>query len=441
MIAVDVCKLPETGGTLGLALAAMVLLVIGFAVARWVRASAGRVTIVAAVPLLIFGIGAATLQTSSTACVSSTVTTTVPSVTTTVPSVTTTIPSTTNLVLQIDTALLPLPSSDDDPSSSTSSTSTTTFPSTSSTIVGRSVTALDSVFVYEIGLFGDVDVQVDWGDGTNSTFNSTGMFAHTYAASGQYTITISGSLTGFGQAYDEESSEEIFPLAGAEFLKSVDSFGELGIESLSLAFYGSNNLESVPAEIPSTVTSLFGIFAFSTSFDQSLSSWDTSNVTDMSGMFDNASSFDQSLSSWDISNVIDMSYMFFGATSFNQSLSSWDTSNVTGMSYMFTGATSFDQSLGEWNVGFVLSMEGMLDNTALSVDNYDATLIGWENGPKQNDVILGASGLSFSNNAANAHYSLSSCSGSNWQINDAGNGDVIVLVPSSDGDQPIALAC
>ena len=208
MIAVDVCKLPETGGTLGLALAAMVLLVIGFAVARWVRASAGRVTIVAAVPLLIFGIGAATLQTSSTACVSSTVTTTVPSVTTTVPSVTTTIPSTTNLVLQIDTALLTLPSSDDDPSSSTSSTSTTTFPSTSSTIVGRSVTALDSVFVYEIGLFGDVDVQVDWGDGTNSTFNSTGMFAHTYAASGQYTITISGSLTGFGQAYDEESSEE-----------------------------------------------------------------------------------------------------------------------------------------------------------------------------------------------------------------------------------------
>ena len=461
MIAVDVCKLPATGGTFGLALAAVVFLAIGFVVARWVRASAGRVAVVAVVPLLLLGIGAATTRPSSTSCNSSTVTTTVPSVTTTVPSVTTTIPSTTNLVLQIDTALLPLPSSDDDPSSSTSSTSTTTVPSTSSTIVGRSVTALDSVFVYELGLFGDVDVQVDWGDGTNSTFKSTGKFAHTYAASGQYTITISGSLTGFGQAYDEESSEEIFPLAGAEFLKSVDSFGELGIESLSLAFYGSNNLESVPAEIPSTVTSLFGIFAFSTSFDQSLSSWDTSNVTDMSGMFDNASSFDQSLSSWDISNVIDMSYMFFGATSFNQSLSSWDTSNVTGMSYMFTGATSFDQSLsswdtgkvtgmsymfagatsfdqnlGEWNIGFVLSMEGMLDDSALSVGNYDATLIGWENGLKQNNVVLGATGLQFGSLGSIARESLNCLSG--WTF----TGDILFLEStSSDGDQIVTTAC
>ena len=47
MIAVDECKLPETGGTVGLALAALVLMVIGFAVARWVRASTGRVAIIA----------------------------------------------------------------------------------------------------------------------------------------------------------------------------------------------------------------------------------------------------------------------------------------------------------------------------------------------------------------------------------------------------------
>ena len=442
MIAVDVCKLPETGGTLGLALAALVLLVIGFAVARWVRASAGRLTIVAAVPLLVFGIGAATLHTSSTACVSSSVTTTIPSVTNSVPSVTTTVPSATtsvpsneSLILQIDTELPPPPTVPP-----TSSTSSTGVPSTSSTtIVGQSVTAMGSAVVYEIGLFGDVDVQVDWGDGTNSLYNGAGIFAHSYATSGTYTITITGSLSGFGQFYDKDAGVEIFPLVGAEFLKSVDSFGDLGIESLSLAFYGSNNLESVPAEIPSTVTSLFGIFAFSTSFDQSLSSWDTSNVTDMSGMFDNASSFDQSLSSWDTSNVIDMSYMFFGATSFDQSLSSWDTGKVTGMSYMFAGATSFDQNLGEWNIGFVLSMEGMLDDSALSVGNYDATLIGWEDGPKQNVVFLGASGLFYSNVAAAARSSLTDCTGSNWQISDAGN--LVEQGSLSDGDQPVNAYC
>jgi hypothetical protein len=492
MIAVDECKLPATGGTVGLALAALVLLVIGFAVARWVRASTGRVAIVAAVPLLVFGIGAATLQTSSTACVSSTVTTTIPSVTTSVP-------SKASLILEIDTELPP------PPTSSTSSSS-----SSSSTFVAQSMNSVAGEFVYELGLFGAVDVQVDWGDGTNSTFNSAGIFAHTYATSGQYTITISGSLTGFGQFNDVDEGGDIYPLAGAEFLKAVDSFGDLGIESLSLAFYGSNNLESVPAEIPSTVTDLFAMFADAASFNQSLNwdtsnvtgmsfmfygaasfdqslnwdtsnvtdmsdmffgaasfdqslNWDTSNVTDMSAMFADAASFDQSLNwdtsnvtdmsdmfadaasfdqslNWDTSNVTNMTAMFVGATSFNQSLN-WDTSNVTGMSYMFMDAASFNQSLGNWNIRLVRSMEGMLDDTALSVANYDATLIGWENGSQQNNVVLGASGLFYSNNAVAARNVLTDCTGVNWQIFDAGNSDIVSRGSLSIGDQLVKADC
>ena len=420
MIAVDECKLPETGGTVGLALAALVLLAIGFAVARWVRASTGRVAIVAAVPLLVFGIGAATSPTSSTACVSSTVTTAVPSVTTS-------LPSKASLILEIDTELPP------PPTSSTSSSS-----SSSSTFVAQSMNSVAGEFVYELGLFGAVDVQVDWGDGTNSTFNSAGIFAHTYATSGQYTITINGSLTGFGQFNDVDEGGDIYPLAGAEFLKAVDSFGDLGIESLSLAFYGSNNLESVPAEIPTTVTDLFAMFADAASFDQSLN-WDTSNVTDMSDMFADAASFDQSLN-WDTSNVTNMTAMFVGATSFNQSLN-WDTSNVTGMSYMFMDAASFNQSLGNWNIRLVRSMEGMLDDTALSVANYDATLIGWENGSQQNNVVLGASGLFYSNNAVAARNVLTDCTGVNWQISDAGNSDIVSRGSLSIGDQLVKADC
>ena len=392
MFSVEVCPLPTTGGVTGVAVAAVFLLVLGVIVARWTRASAGRVSFVAVVPLLLLGIGAVSAQSSSTSCDSSSVTTTVPSVTTTS---TTLAPLNQNLILEIDTS----------------------FPT------------LGTELVYELGLFGNVDVHVDWGDGSpDSDVAVAGPFAHTYATSGQYTITVSGSLTGFGASASS--------LSGAEYLTAVTSFGDLGIESLAYAFYGSENLVNVPAVLPATVTDMSAMFRDAFSFDQSLSSWDTANVTNMGMMFYGASSFDQSLSSWDTANVTNMRMMFYYAFSFDQSLSSWDTANVTNMSAMFYYASSFDQSLGDWDIGLVDNMGSMLDNSALSVANYDDTLIGWENGPKQNNVTLGASGLSFSSLGSSARLSLNCFS--SWQF----SGDSPVLVPTSvDGGQVVATGC
>jgi surface protein len=416
MFAVEVCSLPVTGGATGVAVAAAFLLVLGVIVARWVRASAGRMSIVAVVPLLLLGIGAASTQPSSTSCNSSTVTTTVPQVTTTVPGVTTTVPEVTttvpgvtttsttlaplnqNLILEIDTSLLPR---------------VVNPPVVDQQVSGESISAMDATgLVFELGLFGDGNVQVDWGDNTSSVTNCDEcgyLYRHTYATSGQYTITISGTLTGFGQEIDQNFFENPpVPLLGAEYLTAVTSFGDLGIESLSLAFFGSNNLIDVPAVLPATVTDLSGLFASASSFNDDISAWNTANVTSMAFMFadliglfsdstdstEPSSAFNQSLSSWVTSSVTDMSGMFAGASAFDQSLSSWDTGSVTDMSGMFAGASSFNQSLSSWNVSLVTSMEDMLDDAALSTANYDATLDGWVSRPVQIGVELGARRIS-----------------------------------------------
>ncbi len=415
MFAVEVCSLPVTGGATGVAVAAAFLLVLGVIVARWVRASAGRMSIVAVVPLLLLGIGAASTQPSSTSCNSSTVTTTVPEVTTTVPELTTTVPGVTttvpgvtttsttlaplnqNLILEIDTSLLPR---------------VVNPPVVDPPVSGESISAMDATsLVFELGLFGVGNVQVDWGDNTSSVrdCDECPPYRHTYATSGRYTITISGTLTGFGQPIDQNFFENPpVPLLGAEYLTAVTSFGDLGIESLSLAFFGSNNLIDVPAVLPATVTDLSGLFASASSFNDDISAWNTANVTSMALMFadliglfsdstdstEPSSAFNQSLSSWVTSSVTDMSGMFAGASAFDQSLSSWDTGSVTDMSGMFAGASSFNQSLSSWNVSLVTSMEDMLDDAALSTANYDATLDGWVSRPVQIGVELGARRIS-----------------------------------------------
>jgi surface protein len=412
MFAVEVCSLPVTGGATGVAVAAAFLLVLGVIVARWVRASAGRMSVVAVMPLLLLGIGAASTQPSSTSCNSSTVTTTVPSVTTTVPEVTTTVPEVTttttlvpvdpNLVLQIDTSM----------QSGVGGASIGSMASSGSV---SNLTTYD----FELGLFGDVNVSIDWGDSTPASVATTaGVVSHTYATSGQYEIRVSGSLTGFGQ--DPDSWDE--PLIGAEYLTGVSSFGDIGLQSLAYAFYGAVNLVSVPSVLPSTVVSLEGTFSGADSFNHAnIGAWDTGNVTNMSSMFLQATAFNQSLSSWDTSKVTFMQWMFEGATSFDQSLNSWDTSSVTDMSLMFTSAASFNQSLNSWDTSKVTNMSYMFYEAYLfngDVSNWDtgnvANMIGmfqttpfnhnlnsWDTGNVTNMSGMFGNALSFNGDVSN----------------------------------------
>lgn len=141
----------------------------------------------------------------------------------------------------------------------------------------------------------------------------------------------------------------------------------------------------------SSVTDMRAMFEGASSFNQTLNNWDVSNVTHMSSMFANATSFNQPLNEWDVSNVTTMSGMFLGASLFNQDISDWNMGNVNSIGGMFNQAISFDQDLGNWDVCNITTMDYLFNGTGLSLENYDKTLIGWNNLQSlQRDVILKA---------------------------------------------------
>lgn len=128
--------------------------------------------------------------------------------------------------------------------------------------------------------------------------------------------------------------------------------------------------------VTTKVTTMIKLFANHPSlytFNEDISSWDTSSVTDMSLIFDGARQFNQDISSWDTSNVTDMNSMFYYADLFNQNIGSWDTSNVTNMNYMFIYALNFNQDISSWDISNVTNMSYMFyRSTAFNQD-----ISGW----------------------------------------------------------------
>jgi len=185
-------------------------------------------------------------------------------------------------------------------------------------------------------LAGTVDVDIDWGDESGiQSVSSAGNLTHTYASDGEYTVTITGSLTEF---------KVKSPIADMAKLVSIDSFGDLGL--ITVTFKGSTNLTSVPNTLPSTVTSVATMFFGCTSFnDDSISSWDVSNVNLFGLMFSGATSFNRDLDNWDMSSATIAAGMFTNATAFNRTLGTKNMPNLTNITNMFKGATSFNQPI------------------------------------------------------------------------------------------------
>jgi hypothetical protein len=99
MFAVDVCRLPATGGSTFVVAAGLFLLIAGVIVTRWVRQSAGRMSVVVA-PLVLLG-GFVLAPSVTDPC---SPTTTVAPTTTPVATTTTTVATTTTTIVAVSTS-------------------------------------------------------------------------------------------------------------------------------------------------------------------------------------------------------------------------------------------------------------------------------------------------------------------------------------------------
>lgn len=194
---------------------------------------------------------------------------------------------------------------------------------------------------------------VDWGDSSTSVITTWDQpeKTHTYASPGDYTITITGTLTGWRFAGEGDRLK----------LHNIEQWGDLNFGQGGRYFEGAANLTASATDAPDLtgVTNLTNAFAGAASFNGPIGNWDTSQVASMYGLFFEAGAFNQPIGGWDTSNVTDMASMFREAVTFDQPIGGWDTSNVTVTSDMFRSAYAFNQPIGAWNTGRVTAMDGM----------------------------------------------------------------------------------
>jgi PKD repeat protein len=189
---------------------------------------------------------------------------------------------------------------------------------------------MSMVLVYNVGnndtitlpLFGSVNVSIDWDDGSEiENFTTSGNKNHTYTTAGEYEVSISGTLTQFGNGLTGYSNADKFI--------EVSSFGNIGLISLSGAFKNAINLVSVPSSLPSSVIDLSHCFHRASLInDSNITNWDVSNVKYIDYMFYRASSFNQNIFIWTPTNLEKYTYMLYKATKFNQPFSGWIVNKI-----------------------------------------------------------------------------------------------------------------
>lgn len=137
----------------------------------------------------------------------------------------------------------------------------------------------------------------------------------------------------------------------------------------------------------SVSSTMASMFSSCTSFNQNISSLNTSNVTTMNSMFSGCTNFNNGgyALTFDTSSVTTMASMFLNCSKFNNGLASGvagtmtlNTSLVINTSDMFSAAIAFNQDIGSWNTSSVADMSGMFINTKVFNNGGSSSIGGWD---------------------------------------------------------------
>lgn len=144
----------------------------------------------------------------------------------------------------------------------------------------------------------------------------------------------------------------------------------------------------------SNVTDFSYMFNFAGDFNQSIGKWNTRNAQSMAHLFHAASSFDRDISTWDLSTVTNVYRMFYATSDFNQDISNWDVSNITTMTAMFEKASSFDQNLSTWDTSSATNMRAMF----YEAESFNGDISTWDTSKVTNMNKMFGRTLSFNQN-------------------------------------------
>jgi len=166
-------------------------------------------------------------------------------------------------------------------------------------------------------------------------------------------------------------------LSGCEdFNQDISHFNMTNITNISGMFFGCDDFDATNLEnwerttsgntsTMANVVNMYNLFNYkkdvNQTFNNAISSWNTSGVTNMANLTANVPSTGDSMTStfvtgWDTSSVSNFSAAFKNTYNFNSNLSSLDISSLTNGSQMFY----------TWAFG-------------MSTANYTDTLVGWAN--------------------------------------------------------------
>ena len=235
----------------------------------------------------------------------------------------------------------------------------------------------------------DINYNIDWGDGSSEQ-NIQGDITHTYEKAGEYTVKITGQLSGLLMAPVTEVMEQGKPTGTYSYttdnhkLLAVEDWGSVRWQTMQSAFR-STQVEIRANNQPylDNVTDMSAMFAcdsdrLSCAIEVDVSDWDVSTITNMSDLFA-GSKFNGNLATWDVSKVTNMSNMFARTAFFDGNISAWDVSNVTDMSGMFENAQAFNQDIGGWKVTKVASMSNMFKcDSSANTCLFNQALNAWD---------------------------------------------------------------